>query len=209
MDANKRRLKRRSWPALLAAAAIPAALLAACGGGKGDDYAARPAAGQSTAPAPPAAPVSNRAATLPNPVPVSIPANRQDAILGGANEAAAKAITESMTQNGMDLTGVRVYVFPIAEAKQSLFVMDFDVDRTPQSPLASKDASNRAFAALPGLPAVKEANVTRLAMVVRGRDSTGPYVATATFPMSMLEAAATGTASQAELQKQLLLQLKR
>src|SRR5207248_2831652 len=111
-------------------------------------------------------------------------------------EAAAGSIRGALTSAGGNLGDASVYVFPMLETKSSLLVIDLG-DDVGKLISGSGQMTGQALPALPALPAVITANITRVAVIFRGKDSHGPYTGTATLPISAL------FGPSAEMQKQL------
>jgi hypothetical protein len=126
-------------------------------------------------------------AKFPEPVPVDLPEG--DSLLGSNNRRASTAIQNYLAESGVDMTGIDLFVFPVADAGESLLVIDADLETLMA--ISSSDsggaASDDAMANLINLPEVQEANVTRVAMNLRASDEQGPYVMTLTLPIGALD----------------------
>lgn len=101
-------------------------------------------------------------------------------------------------------------MLPVTGLDQSLLVIDYDFKAG--MPASSSPAATDSLAALKTLvtdPALHAANVTRLVMIFQSTDQKGPFVLTASLPMSALAGLADGTLSSKDVEGQLLLQVKR
>lgn len=120
--------------------------------------------------------------TLPEPMPVEPP--EETALLGSNNEEAATAVRAYFEATGADLTGLGVFVFPVADVGESLLVFDADVDAMAE---LGGDGGDEVFAELQNLPELRDGNVTRVVVNLRGTDAEGPYLITLTLPIDALD----------------------
>jgi hypothetical protein len=126
-------------------------------------------------------------------------------VLGGADRRAAASFTAQLKGTGLDQPGVTIYVFPIAGAGGSLLVLEMD---EAKGAAFSGDALP-LFKALAASEAAKTAHIKRVVINYRGKDAQGPYVATMTLSMSVVEAYAKGTISQKDASNQTPFEVKR
>ena len=126
-------------------------------------------------------------------------------MLGRTNDVAAKEIKDSLQKSGVNLPGTDVYVFPVIDTKESLLVFEVDGAKASSAPSASSSNDESKFLQVLGsLPAIKSANVTRVAINFTDTDKQGPYVLTMTMPMATLDLLAKGTLSPTQAQQQVL-----
>lgn len=134
-------------------------------------------------------------AEFPEPVEVELPEGED--LLGPNNRAAVADVEALLAEGGLDLSAyegvMETYVFPVAGTGESILVLEGDIDAInalEEEPAASGDTTafedEELFRRLAELPAVQEANVTRIAMNLRGTDAEGAYVMTFTLPMELL-----------------------
>jgi len=166
------------------AALLVASLLVGCGGASGGQRV-DPASAPREAAKPPAAAVQNvPLQALPKRVRLNLPSGGADALLGGTpNRPAAAEVTAALKGAGFDLRGVEVLVLPLTGLNQSLLVAEFDEAKGASLPADP----TKLLVALAKAPAVKAANVTRVAFDVRGSDSKGPYLLTLSLPMTAVD----------------------
>ena len=128
-------------------------------------------------------------AELPEPVPVQLEGS--DALLGPNDDEAVEAVLALFAASGVDLTGIDVFVFPIADAGESLLVLDADMDTLTtlsESTIGSDDVSNDdLLVRMSELPEIVAANVTKVAMNLRSNDEQGPFVMTISLPLAALD----------------------
>jgi len=155
-----------------------------------------------------AATTAPRVAQLPKAVAINAPPPTGAAAListGYPDEKAATAISTSLKTAGLDLTGMKIAVFPMKDAPGQLDIIDAD-QSAPAFKNSNLDEKKLAAAVL---SAAKTSNITRLAVNIRGKDNQGSYVMTATMSATVLEGIQKGTIAQADLSKQIQIGLVR
>ena len=188
-----------------------AGLVTACGGdgdSGGDDTTAGTQApdtgiAATTASSPAAAATSTAGTVIPASIPTRVPrgvppSTGVAAVIdaSGNDERAVKAITDALLRAGVNMTGIRVYVFAMTQGAGSILVMEAP-DSAPAfaSNQTTTPAQNRAFAqAL--LSAPPESKIRQFVLNVRTADQRGPYVLMMTAPITMIEGIARGTLSE-------------
>jgi hypothetical protein len=180
-------IPREKLPLAIGAAAAVVVLVVAVvllgGGGDGDDsgaFGGGSAVGDELGP-------DIGVAEIPEPVPVDLPEG--DRLLGPNNRVAAGAVRDYLAENGLDLTAVDLFVFPMADVGESLLVIDADLEAllALDTSGSTGEGDDDALARLRELPEVQAANVTRIAMNLRGADEQGDFVMTFTLPIDALD----------------------
>ncbi|MEX2419545.1 MAG: hypothetical protein WD652_04130 [Acidimicrobiia bacterium] len=115
-----------------------------------------------------------------------------NAVLGGPpDEIATRLILADLEDDGIDLTGVEIYVWPISGTGESLVVIEFG----DSAGLYAEDDDQATLLVNSVLthPVVAEQNITRLVLKIAGTDEEGPYVFTMTALVEdMLRSLSTG-----------------
>ena len=194
---------RRAGPLLALAPILAAVALSACGGDKAPSATTDGSIGS-----PPAAAVDPTATPEPNEfqqamaqVAKSPPSQGSSSPLGAQpDRAKARALAKLLEANGWNMQGVAVYVWPVSGTKESLLIVNIDETQGAAPP----PDPGPGFDALLKAPEIKQANVSRMVFVYRGRDEQGAYSATVTMPISAIQDAESLEKLTSEEQMRLL-----
>jgi hypothetical protein len=135
------------------------------------------------------------------PVPRAVPLSDADVVVGGAPDArAADELEAAVAALGVDLTGMEIWVFPIADTGNWLMVLEFT--DTGQQGEVDDTAGEQLFTTILGHPVIDRLPVTHLAMNYRGEDAEGGFVFTLTDTIANFRTALAtdGDAETAQLQ---------
>ena len=210
----------RLW--LTLASFATATVIAACGGssdpGAGPSSLSAPSREDDAASAPPAAAVEPTATPDPlydpsliTPIPPQEPPAGVDAILGGApDRRAAQAITDSLTAEGFDLSGIEFYVFPLPGADENMLIINVDAPLdlagdNPSSPSPLDPSSldlELLLRSLVGGEVYGASNVGRVVFNVTLASQDGALVMTITLPGDTFAATLTDAITDEEAQAQ-------
>jgi hypothetical protein len=126
------------------------------------------------------------------PTPPSEPPTGVNALLGGApDEIATQVILSDLEADGIDLTGVTIFVWPILGTGESLVLIEFG--ETAGTYAEDDDQATLLIESVLAHPVIDLQNVTRMVMRIAGTDEDGPYVFTMTALVEdMLQSLATG-----------------
>lgn len=115
-----------------------------------------------------------------------------NALLGGPpDEIATLLIISDLEDDGIDLTGIEILVWPISGTGESLVVIEFG----DSAGLYAEDDDQATLLVNSVLthPVVAEQNITRMVLKIAGTDEEGPYVFTMTALVeAMLRSLSTG-----------------
>lgn len=103
-----------------------------------------------------------------------------NALLGGApDEVATQAIVSDLEADGVDLTGVTIFVWPVLGTGESLVVVEFDESAVAYAD-EENDQGNILIESVLAHPVIDLHNITRLVMRIVGTDEEGLFVFTVT-----------------------------
>ena len=207
-------VEQSKTPIYVGAAAVVAALVIAfvimSGGGEEPKAATGASTNVSTGNVQPGATAKPAAAqdvaVLPKPVPLDHRGSPADDLLGPLDSKTVDAVTKAMNAAKVDMKGTQVFVYPVYGTQTSLLVFDVDGNMASSSSSSSQEQMIKALA---GIPELKTASVDRVVMNYKGKDKQGNYLLTVTMTLKAMDAMSKGTLSQADMQKELLGEVKR
>ena len=139
--------------------------------------------------------------------------SESDVLLGGTPDfETAAALAKILEDGGADLAGIKIRVFPIGGTEESLLVIELDqeLDEAAGAGLPEdEDAVSSALTAFLAAPEIETAGISRLAMVLRSSDESGPFSLILTLPIGTARDLIAGTATEEDLAEHLAIEVRR